>query len=456
MSFEIRVDGNSRNQLLISCVGDTDTGGGLFSYDGSELSTIDRVATTGICATRTHLYRSFWTVDENSVGEIVVYDARGVERYHRVDELADPHDVLWDGSCLIVVSSLRNCIFWIATSGRIERTWIAPGQHDSWHLNGLYMHDGALKVCAFGRYRKHREWKPRLQEGDGIVFDFADGRDLLTGLCAPHTPRYFDGAWAICNSAKSELLHIGPECGRVLRRAELRWFTRGLAISDDFIFVGESAHRDYAAQGDLSAVTVLDRRTWKVLDRMNLPCREIYDIVVARSELVEGARVGFRTNPRRVMERDQLGLLDQVGADTRYLWPTPDRLAPADCRVSFAVEIPQCIPAGETVVLDCRLTNRANSFLASIQPYPVHVSYKWFQSETEAQLAVEGLRTALPRGVLPLGSDALKMRVQAPDDPGDYILRITLVQEHVAWFDDIDPANSLSGTVRVEREPPAE
>ena len=450
MNFDIRIEGNSRHQLLISCVGDIDTGGGLFSYDGSQLQTIDRIATTGICVTRTHLFRTFWTVDENSVGEVIVYDARGVERYYRVDELADPHDVLWDGNCLIAVSSLKNSIFWIGPSGKIERTWTAPGQHDAWHLNGVYRHEESLVVCAFGRYQKHREWKPRLFEGDGIVFDLSDGHDLLTGLCAPHTPRYFDDAWAICNSAKSELLHIGAHSGRVLRRAELKWFTRGLAATDDFIFVGESAHRDYAVHGDLSCVAVLDRKTWKLLDRLPVPCREIYDIVVARSELVEGARNGFRTNPRRVMERDQLGMLDQIGATPRYLWPTSDRLAAEDCRVSPVVTLPGRIAAGETVVLNCRLTNRANVFLVSVPPNPVHLSYKWLRADTGQALAIEGVRTTLPRALLPLGSDTLKMRVQAPDEPGDYILRITLVQELVAWFDDIDLSNSVSGPVRVE------
>ena len=44
-------------------------------------------------------------------------------------------------------------------------------------------------------------------------------------------------------------------------------------------------------------------------------------------------------------------------------------------------------------------------------------------------------------------------RVNAPWVPGDYELRISPVQELVAWFDDIDPANGVRFHVRLEPPP---
>jgi hypothetical protein len=37
----------------------------------------------------------------------------------------------------------------------------------------------------------------------------------------------------------------------------------------------------------------------------------------------------------------------------------------------------------------------------------------------------------------------------APSSPGTYELRLTLVQEGIAWFDDLDARNAWSARVRV-------
>jgi hypothetical protein len=36
-----------------------------------------------------------------------------------------------------------------------------------------------------------------------------------------------------------------------------------------------------------------------------------------------------------------------------------------------------------------------------------------------------------------------------PDRPGKYLLRLTLVQEYIAWCHDLDPSNALDGLVEV-------
>jgi hypothetical protein len=104
------------------------------------------------------------------------------------------------------------------------------------------------------------------------------------------------------------------------------------------------------------------------------------------------------------------------------------------------------MPAGSTVLLDCEVENLGEAFLVSVPPNPVHAAYKWLRTESPE---IQGIRTPLPRAVHPQSSLQLKVKVQVPGEPGEYTLRITLVQELVAWFDDLDAGNVCSGQVVV-------
>ena len=75
-------------------------------------------------------------------------------------------------------------------------------------------------------------------------------------------------------------------------------------------------------------------------------------------------------------------------------------------------------PGGETWVSEGR--------------YPVTISYKWFQNGR--MLPIEGERTLLPAAVGPNQAADANVRVVAPAAAGAYALRLTLVQEAVAWF----------------------
>lgn len=60
------------------------------------------------------------------------------------------------------------------------------------------------------------------------------------------------------------------------------------------------------------------------------------------------------------------------------------------------------------------------------------VSYKWFKGAE--MLPIEGERTMLPARLGPKQAANIDVRVVAPNQPGDFSLRITMVQEGVAWF----------------------
>jgi SAM-dependent methyltransferase len=64
----------------------------------------------------------------------------------------------------------------------------------------------------------------------------------------------------------------------------------------------------------------------------------------------------------------------------------------------------------------------------------VHLSYRWL-SEAGVQV-MEGIRQTLPRGLRPGERVATNLTVTGPPYPGSYRLRVTLVQEGVAWFDE--------------------
>jgi hypothetical protein len=105
---------------------------------------------------------------------------------------------------------------------------------------------------------------------------------------------------------------------------------------------------------------------------------------------------------------------------------------------------PQAAPdralAGATFSLPIRIKNVGDQTWPSSGPRPVHVSYHWLD-ESGNMVIFDGLRTPLPQDMRGGDEADLHVSVKAPVSPGAYTLRITLVQENVAWFDSqgLDP-----------------
>ena len=66
---------------------------------------------------------------------------------------------------------------------------------------------------------------------------------------------------------------------------------------------------------------------------------------------------------------------------------------------------------------------------------PDFLSYHWLDNRGAVSL-LDGLRTALPRTVLPGDELDVALNVKAPDTRGRYILAVDLVRESTTWFSD--------------------
>jgi hypothetical protein len=120
-------------------------------------------------------------------------------------------------------------------------------------------------------------------------------------------------------------------------------------------------------------------------------------------------------------------------------------LQPEECRVEIHATVPTVVQVGRQFRVECRITNRGKAPLVSAPPHPVHLSYKWLDPTTQRQLpGIEGRRSRLTPELLPGRSIRQTIIVRAPTQQGELVLRVTLVQETVAWFDDLDSGNHES------------
>jgi SAM-dependent methyltransferase len=99
-----------------------------------------------------------------------------------------------------------------------------------------------------------------------------------------------------------------------------------------------------------------------------------------------------------------------------------------------ALEIPASVGAGDRFRAHVRLTNNSSAELKSRNPNPVHLSYHWY-SEHRHLVAFDGMRTPIP--LTPPGCVRdISMHIIAPPECGRFMLRATIVQELVCWFDE--------------------
>ncbi|MFZ5483254.1 MAG: Wzt carbohydrate-binding domain-containing protein [Pseudomonadota bacterium] len=95
---------------------------------------------------------------------------------------------------------------------------------------------------------------------------------------------------------------------------------------------------------------------------------------------------------------------------------------------------PSPVMPGELFSIEIELANQSRETWRALGSRPVQIGYRWARGGGGAD--AEGLRTRLPRDVGPGESLRLFVHVRTPSQAGAYKLRICLVQEYVAWFDD--------------------
>ena len=90
------------------------------------------------------------------------------------------------------------------------------------------------------------------------------------------------------------------------------------------------------------------------------------------------------------------------------------------------------VSPGETLTIPVTVKNTGNHLVSTAGKFPVTFSYKWFDGGT--MLGIEGERTFLPRPLNPGDEVSFAAKVVAPAGGQHLTLKLTLVQEGVAWF----------------------
>jgi ABC-type polysaccharide/polyol phosphate transport system ATPase subunit len=437
--------------VMAACAGEG-AGAVLACVEPAVTTPIDDVPTRGLVIDRGRVLRLVDTGEElgGGPGELMLYDGTGVSRYLRIDEIGGGAAVLPHGDGVAVAVPPANAVLVLDASGAVAERLTAPGVGDAWHLNGLAHDDaGRLVASAYGRFDSDREWVGERSRGAGALLDPATGDDVVTGLTWPRDPRRVEGGWLVCEASELRLTRIDDDGRR--ESLPLQGLARGLAVEGDLALVGESGDRWLAPGLEKGSVAVVSLSEWRVIGRVEVPSRQVWAVAAVPEALAEGMRTGFRVNPTRVLEQDQQDLFRQAGAEPERVWAHGDPLPPQGFRIRLLARPPFApLPADSVASISYTLVNRSDHVLASAPPHPVRVSYRWLSESLEPlDDAGEPVRSLLPGTLPPKGEAKGSARVITPRAPGTYTLRLTLVQEMVSWFDEVDPANAVDLPVDV-------
>lgn len=399
-------------------------GAGLFVREATGWQRLDHLPSTGLAVSPDgrHVARLLWTSDDPQThGELIISDATGVLRYLRVDELQEPHGVVWDGGNVVAVSTLRNELLWIDAAGSVVRRASFGGDGDAWHLNCPAWADGRLVTTAFGRHDRHRDWaRPGALQGAGVILDAEHGAVLATGLSAPHDPYRLPSGWLVCDSRTHRVLRL-DEDGAITAEADVGGWSRGLVVDGDLVHVGVSVRRWDGGDGTASVVTLLlDDLTER--GREALPCDEIFALASVPEELIAGLTVGFSTNPAREAPLAPRG--DALAAHDEWHAAEID----AELTATVGTHAPA---AGRWLSVSFTLRSLDESTLLPVGAAAWRVAARWVEEGGEPR--DEGARARLDRPLLPGASAHGTIRVRAPEQPGEHRLELRLLQEHRRW-----------------------
>jgi len=110
--------------------------------------------------------------------------------------------------------------------------------------------------------------------------------------------------------------------------------------------------------------------------------------------------------------------------------------------------VPAQVRAGETFTVLTRLFNRSRVTWPVRSAARVGLAYHWRTPDGQ-EIVREGRRTDLPAPVPPGGRISLQQQVDAPEQPGHYVLELDPVFETISWFSEKNGGNTFRREVEV-------
>lgn len=197
---------------------------------------------------------------------------------------------------LWVVNTRFSCLNTIDSEHSFVPRWMPPwitglGPEDRCHLNGMAMRDGKPKyVSMFSESDEAQGWRDTKSFG-GLVMDIDSNEILTSGLCMPHSPRWYRDQLYVLESGKGTLSRVDLDSGVTETITKLPGFTRGLAFIGRYAIVGLSQVRESVFAGipltqtnepRHSGVWVVDLDTAEIVGfvRFDGLVQEVFDLQV--------------------------------------------------------------------------------------------------------------------------------------------------------------------------------
>jgi 4-amino-4-deoxy-L-arabinose transferase-like glycosyltransferase len=154
---------------------------------------------------------------------------------------------------------------------------------------------------------------------------------------------------------------------------------------------------------------------------------------------------------------DRPKVLAQTEPYTLYIVDRPPRprfaLPESAMRAEINVpDLPAEVHAGEKLGIKVHVVNRGDAVWAGCErnagPLQISLGGRWLDPSGQAISKDEG-RTPLPADIAPAQAADLQWTIDAPNQPGEYLLELDMLQEKVAWFG-LKGSKTWRGSVRVK------
>ncbi len=273
------------DKLLVSSPND----GGVFMLSEGRVTCLSSIDSTGLVVSPNRILRAS---QDPKAGRIACYGDAGYRRIELPGGPHDIHDLLSVNDRLFVVCTEFNGVIELDEAFREVARWTFPGEPDSIHMNSLCLYEGRVLASLFGDFSVHRGYKDATA-GRGEVRDVVSGETVVSGLSQPHSLDVIDGHLVVCNSEAGEVRFYRN--GILARCIEIGGYVRGLAVGAECLYVGVSRSRnvqpgvdDRMATAETAEVVMVDKVSGRVVQRLPVPAREIYDIRVLGSAVPLG------------------------------------------------------------------------------------------------------------------------------------------------------------------------